>query len=262
MDAENRCLNEKLLGVAVVLFGLLYIPAFIYGYFWLWVFPFTAITTLFMREKMFVAHNQVADIDDLKKKSKVATFRFLKINIAIGVLGAAPFILALWLLHFGYIDNSGISSIDQYLFESVLYFTPSPSASHIVETTKYYVGYIQVLCGCAFYMFLSFVSLTGFSFRQTSNVMKAMCNKDHSEELKEYSHYESHLNAEKYQDAFHFIFLIVLFVIYIASINEFMKVEYTADVLSVFCLICELTSLTFSNLLIGGVATRFKSIEW
>lgn len=255
-------LQRHIIGAACIGLGLLYIPAFVYGFFWLWVVPFTAFVTLLLKAEMVSTYHKVIDIIDPRKKSKAATFRFLKSDFVVSIIGALPFILMLWLLKGGYIKIDGVGAVDKSLFKSVLYFTPSPNALRIVETTRYDVGYIQVLCGCAFYMFLSFVSFTAFAFREIGQVMKLICNKDHSGELEIYPHYQLHLNASKYQTFFELLFLVLLIITYIAGINEFMKVSYTTDVLSCFCMVCSYTTIKFSNWLVGWFATPFKSIQW
>jgi len=47
-------LQRHIIGAACIGLGLLYIPAFVYGFFWLWVVPFTAFTYISILSKIYV----------------------------------------------------------------------------------------------------------------------------------------------------------------------------------------------------------------
>ena len=146
-SVKNRYLDSRLLSVAAVLFGFLYIPAFIYGYFWLWVFPFTAITTLFLRSLLDSAIESVSAIADEGKVSRAMSFRLFGINAIQIVACAFPFVLVLWLNGYGLISSQEASATDKSLYGFVLSFFPE---NRLPQNIDFSNGIVQVVLSCSY----------------------------------------------------------------------------------------------------------------
>jgi len=119
-DITKNYLNEKVLGLCVVFFGLLYIPAFTHGYFWLWVFPFIANVTFFARTMINSSIEQISKVGDEAKQAKAMIPEFIKINVMMTVFLSIPFLLTLWLNQLGYIQRLQYSDMDRSFFEYFL----------------------------------------------------------------------------------------------------------------------------------------------
>ena len=175
MDSSvtKNYLNEKVLGVAVVFFGFLYIPAFTHGYFWLWVFPFIAIVTFFLRTQLDHAIEKVNTIEDEGKRSWAMSRYLFSINIIQILACTFPFILALWLYHFHLIEAQETSGSDKALYGLVLSFLPE---SRLPKEIAFANGTVQVLLSSSYFMFVSLLMFCLFCFRKTVKARKVIFN--------------------------------------------------------------------------------------
>ncbi len=144
--------KSRIVGIFVVVFGFLYIPAFIYGYFWLWIFPFIAIVTFFVRAMIDSATEQVSKVDGEAKQAKELVPKFIKMNVVMTVLLSIPFISALSLNEFGYIERLRISESDQYILSySLFMFSIDWMVENLISGAKQSPN-IQIMASSLFLM--------------------------------------------------------------------------------------------------------------
>lgn len=154
--------DTRVVGVMAILFGLLYIPAFIHGYFWLWVFPFTGIIVLFVRAMIDAVIERVAKKGDAAVQAKAMIPEFLKMNLIMTGLLSVPFVLALTLHEYAGIERLHYSDYDRSFFEGFLtYFAKEWMLADMYKSISVYdhiyifmsnlyfivVGGILILCG-------------------------------------------------------------------------------------------------------------------
>ncbi|MDH5722522.1 MAG: hypothetical protein OEY94_04265 [Alphaproteobacteria bacterium] len=165
--------NSKALAALLILCGLLYIPAFIYGYFWLWIVPFTAIMVLFLRAMIDNAIARVSQKGDAAVQAKAMIPEFLMINVFMTALLSLPFILVLWLSHSGAIQVLHQSEFDKSLWRFCLWIMREPNA---FEQTKY--AQIQITLSNMFFMIFATFALFLTSFKKIKQVFLILFHRE------------------------------------------------------------------------------------
>lgn len=171
MSSGHR--KRDFLLIAAILCGLLYIPAFMYGFFWLWVLPFTALVTLFLRAMIDSAIARVARAGDEAKQAKAIIPEVIIINIVMTLLLFLPFASALWLTHAGTIENIHQSEIDKAIWWFVL---------GILKSQGYFKGvqnaHIQIILSNLFIMIFETITVCYFNFGKLVEILKVIFHKN------------------------------------------------------------------------------------
>ncbi len=80
-----------------IVVGLLYVPAFVYGYFWLWTLMFVFCTTVFLRISLDTAIKTSLQFKDIGKQSWGMSFRLFRLTATHGMVCALPFLFVIGL---------------------------------------------------------------------------------------------------------------------------------------------------------------------
>lgn len=172
MGAILRIVNNKNAMMALaVLVGVLYVPAFVYGFFWSWTLAFVACTTILLRASLSHAINQSLRLDDIGKQSWDMSFRLFRLTMLHALICALPFVLILVLGMKNLLpeQNFDVSGSTFFAFAVVmvnLEFKSLDLQNHLVQFT---------LCLSAF-MFLSSVSYLIFATRFALKARKVIFN--------------------------------------------------------------------------------------
>lgn len=153
--------DARVVGVMAILFGLLYIPAFIHGYFWLWVFPFTGIAALLFRSLLSDAIKKAELIEDSGKRSWKMSFELFGVMVTQVLVCSLPFICALWLSYILNLKPFPVSSGDQYLLDWALWFIPDPGEPEQIDFSQ---NYVVLRLSSYIFMFISFLAFAFVSF--------------------------------------------------------------------------------------------------
>ena len=241
--------NPYVIGAVTILFGLLYIPAFIYGYFWLWVFPFTSVTTVFLRTQLDHAIEQVSDIDDEGKKSWSMSRRLFGLTVVQVLVCAFPFIFVLWLYALGFIIVQHASIIDQSLYSFVLSFIRD---NYLPVSINFSDGTVQIVLSCSYFMFSSLLFFSLFCFRKAVVARKSIFNAKEEEADRKYNMPHNLMNALE------LLFSGFLFFVFLFSVEEVLIRNYSQDFISLFLVSIVLFSVftvtyTLSRFFLGGL---------
>ncbi len=166
-------LNSFIISVLTVIFGFLYIPAFMYGYFWLWVFAFTAISILFVRSMIDTSIERVSKKGDEAAQAKAMIPEFLMMNVKMTILMSFPFIATLFLLDHGYIDKMHMSEADRAIWVWCLWVLKSSSRIALVD-----LAVPQIVLSAFFFMMICTVSLFAFARQNIKRLFDVLFHKE------------------------------------------------------------------------------------
>ncbi len=183
---SNRFLHilrdTRVVSVMTILFGFLYIPAFVYGTFWLWVFPFTAIVVLFTRVMIDDAIGRVSQTGDEAVQAKAMIPEFLIMNVKMTVLLSLPFITALLLVDQGQINPVRISEQDRTIWEWCFGVLKSRSKVGMLE-----IPLMQIVLSNFFFMIVCTVGLFAFAYRKIKQVFVILFHRESYKFLRDHS---------------------------------------------------------------------------
>ena len=163
--------------IAVIIFGLLYIPAFIYGYFWLWVFPFTAIIALFVRAMIDSVIEKVKSVGDEAAQAKAMIPEFIKMNVVMTVLLSIPFVSTLWLNEWGYTERLQYSAMDRSFFEYFLsLFAKDYMLPNMYASIENYVP-VQIMVSNLFFMVVASLVLLFSCYKKIKQLFLVLFHK-------------------------------------------------------------------------------------
>ncbi len=165
--------NSPIIGALTIAFGLLYIPAFIYSYFWLWVFPFTGMVVLFTRAMIDAAIERVSQKSDEAVQAKAMILEFLMMNAKMTVLLSLPFITALFFVDQGQIKPLHISEQDRAIWEWCLGVLKSRSKIGVVE-----IPLMQIVLSNFFFMIVCTVFLFALANKKIKQVFVILFHRE------------------------------------------------------------------------------------
>ncbi len=160
LKMKQSGISSGFLAVCVLLIGLLYIPAIMYGYFWLWVFPFVVLSALFLNSMVERAIERVQTKGDEATQAKAMIPEFLRINIIMMVMFSVPFMLSLFLIHYSIIEVISRSSIDDQLMNISLSILKRGGRLELLQDP-----FFHILISNLFFMIVGTVGLFVLSFK-------------------------------------------------------------------------------------------------
>ncbi|MGH1378718.1 MAG: hypothetical protein ACRBB3_07835 [Alphaproteobacteria bacterium] len=165
--------DVRVLAMLSIAYGFSYIPVFIHGYFWLWVFPFVAIVTLFVRAMISSAIDQVSKAGDEAVQAKAMIPKFIMMNVKMTVLLSLPFITALYLVEHGHIENLRVSDTDRAIWEWCLGVLKSSSKIGMLD-----LPFMQIVLSNLFFMIVCTVSLFTLAYKKIKQVFVILFHRE------------------------------------------------------------------------------------
>ncbi len=165
--------DARFVGLITVLLGVLYIPTFIYGYFWLWVLPFTGMAVLFTRAMIDAAIDRVSQKGDEAVQAKAMIPEFIMMNVKMTILLSLPFITALFLVHHEQISPLQASEQDRAIWEWCLAVLKSSSKVSQLESP-----FMQIVLSNFFFMIVCTVSLFALAYKKTKHVFVILFHRE------------------------------------------------------------------------------------
>ncbi|PCK00088.1 MAG: hypothetical protein COA45_04200 [Zetaproteobacteria bacterium] len=223
---QRTVYTPSIIGVLTVVFGLLYIPAFMYGYFWLWVFPFTGLATILLRCLLDNAVESVSVIEDIGRRSWAMSRRLFALTIIQVIACAFPFILALWLYALGFIAVQEASAIDKSLYDFVLSFL----RDHYLpkKGLDFSDGVVPIILACSYFMFISLLLFAVFGFRKAAAARKVVFNNKFEAGDPRITFW----GKNKVISCWEFLISSFLYFVFLFSVEEVLIREYSHNTLS------------------------------